>query len=86
MVPLYFRAMSAVGLTSMSWRFRSICPGPMRAPTMLMKENTCVFWVPMMRVLKSSKLRYPAEPASATVVTPTHRVKPSGWRPQKPLA
>ena len=32
----------------------------------------------MMRCLKSSKLRQPEPPASATVVTPTRNVKPSG--------
>ena len=78
--------MSAVGLTSMSSRFCSIGPDPMPAPTMLRNDSTRVFWVSMIRVLKSSKLRHPADPASATVVTPTRSVKPSGWSPQAPLA
>jgi hypothetical protein len=54
----------------LSFKFCSIAPDPMPAPTTFRKARTRVFWVSMIRFLKSSKLRQPDEPASATVVTP----------------
>ncbi len=71
----------------MSARFCSIGPEPMPAPTMLRKTNTRVFDWSMIRSLKSSNVRHPEEPASATVVVPARSaVKPSGGRPQSPWA
>jgi len=69
---------SAAGAAAMSVRSCSKVPPRMPWPTMLRKASTRVFDRSMTRVLKSSKLRQPAPPASATVVTPTRSVKPSG--------
>ena len=70
--------MSAVGAACMSARSCSQASPRMPLPTILMKASTRVFARSMTRDLKSSKLRQPAQPASATVVTPTRRVNPSG--------
>ena len=48
-------------------------PPRMPLPTMLRKASTRVFERSITRVLKSSKLRQPAPPASTTVVTPTRK-------------
>jgi hypothetical protein len=51
---------------------------------MFRKARTRVRERSMMRCLKSSKLRHPELPASATVVTPERSVKSSGktlWSP-----
>ena len=72
--PGYFFAMSAVGLASMSLSSCSNFPPRMPLPTMLRKARMRVLDRSMTRSLKSSKLRQPAHPASATVVTPTRNV------------
>ncbi len=76
--PGYFFAITPAGTASMSSRSCSQGPPRMPLPTMFRKASTRVFERSMTRVLNSSKLRQPAQPASATVVTPARRVKPSG--------
>ena len=58
----------------------------MPPPTMLRKAVTRVFAWSMTRLLKSSKFRQPALPASVTVVTQLRSVKPSGKTLQSPPA
>ena len=76
--PGYFLAITPAGTAAMSARSCSHGPPRMPLPTMLRKASTRVFERSMTRALNSSKLRHPAQPASATVVTPARKVKPSG--------
>ncbi len=79
MSPLYLRAMSAVGFTSMSVRSCSYLPPALPRPTMLMKASTRVLERSITMSFMCSKLRQPAPPGSATVVTPARKLNPSGY-------